>query len=312
MSVLVVGGAGFIGSVLVKKLTHLHKRIIVIDKLSLGKLDYLDTKSIDFIHEDINNIDNINKHLVNYGEISEIWHLAANSDIPAGVHDMNIDLKDTFMSTISIIEISKKLGIKKINFSSSSAIYGDLDQELTENIGPLMPISNYGAMKLASEAALSAAFESHLDSVSIYRFPNVVGVPATHGVILDFIRRLKESPDLLKVLGNGEQQKLYLHVNELIDAMFFINHETTEGLNYFNIGPNDKGITVKEIAQIVIDRVAPNASISYQKSKKGWPGDVPKFQYSIEKLKNIGWDSRSTSWDAIKTAVDEIAQQEGF
>lgn len=310
MSVIVVGGAGFIGSVLVNALLKKGKSVVVIDKLSLGKLDYIDADRVKFIKEDINRTDKIINHLMAINDLTEIWHLAANSDIPAGVEDMNVDLHDTFMSTISVIEISKKLGIKNLYFSSSSAIYGDLGNKLHEDIGPLLPISNYGAMKLASEAAISSAAESFLEKASIFRFPNVVGVPATHGVILDFIRKIKNNSDTLQVLGDGNQQKLYLHVNELIDAMLYINKHTENGLNYFNIGPEDEGITVREIAELTVAEVMPEARIMYQKSQKGWLGDVPKFSYSTEKLKNLGWTTHSTSHDAIKKAIKEIAFQE--
>ena len=167
-------------------------------------------------------------------------------------------------------------------------------------------------MKLASEAIISSAVESYLESTIIYRFPNVVGTPATHGVILDFVRRLKEDPSCLQVLGNGSQQKLYLHVNELIDAMFFINDKSSSGLSYFNIGPNDEGISVREIAEKTVERISPKAKIKYQDSNKGWPGDVPNFSYSVDKLKALDGVRNATSKDAITKAINEIAAQEGF
>ena len=244
--------------------------------------------------------------------IEEVWHLAANSDIPAGIKNIDVDLFDTFMCTVSILKIMEKINCKKLYFASSSAVYGVHEVKLHEDIGPLMPISNYGAMKLASEALISAALESFLDTVSIFRFPNVVGTPATHGVILDFIGRLGKDASELKVLGNGTQQKIYIHVDELIKAMLFINENAFHGLNYFNIGPDDAGVSVKTIAEQTVNRVAPEAEIKYQNSDKGWVGDVPRFSYSVNKLKKLGWQPKLSSTDAVIKAIDEIARQEGY
>jgi UDP-glucose 4-epimerase len=183
------------------------------------------------------------------------------------------------------------------------------DTLLTEETGPLLPISNYGAMKLASEAAITAAAERFLERALIFRFPNVVGVPATHGVIFDFIRRLQEDLANLQVLGDGNQQKSYLHVTELVDAMLFLRNKALGKVDVFNIGPGDEGITVRQIAEEVVSVVSPPASIHFERSGKGWLGDVPRFRYSIAKLQRLGWSPRLNSHAAIKRAVAEIAQQ---
>jgi len=310
LSIIVIGGAGFIGSKLVRKLQKKEENIIVFDKLSLGSLDYIETDKVEFFPYDINNIPLVLETLKGR-EVKQVWHLAANSDIPAGVANFDVDLNDTFLSTVSTLKIMKEIRCKQIFFASSSAVYGYQKKKLYEDIGPLMPISNYGAMKLASEALISSSLESFLEKVCIYRFPNVVGVPATHGVILDFIRKLKKNSGILNVLGNGFQQKAYLHVDELIEAMLFINQNTTNGMNYYNIGPSDDGVTVKDIAEEVVNQVSPNAKIYYEASDRGWVGDIPRFNYSIDKIKDLGWSPRLSSIDAIKRAVLEISTQEG-
>jgi UDP-glucose 4-epimerase len=206
----------------------------------------------------------------------------------------------------------KKIHCKKLYFASSSAVYGFNKNRLYEDIGPLLPISNYGAMKLSSEALISASLESFLDKVCIYRFPNVVGIPATHGVILDFVNKLKRDPTKLEVLGNGTQQKTYLHVSELVDAMLFINDKTHNGMNYYNIGAMDDGVYVKQIAEETTKVVSPNAIINYQSNDRGWVGDVPRFYYTVDKLKNLGWSPKMSSLEAVQRAVNEIALQEGI
>jgi UDP-glucose 4-epimerase len=310
MKILIIGGAGFIGSVLVKKMLQDDVDIIVIDKLSLGSTDYIDTTKVEFHQIDINNAEQV-LEVLQERKIGEVWHLAANSDIPAGVEDMNVDLVDTFMSTVSTLKIMREIDCKKLYFASSSAVYGFNENRLHEDIGPLMPISNYGAMKLSSEALISASLESFLDKVCIYRFPNVVGVPATHGVILDFIKKLKKDMSTLEVLGNGTQQKTYLHVSELVEAMLFINNNTDNGMNYYNIGAMDDGVFVKQIAEETTKVISQNAKINYQKTDRGWIGDVPRFYYSVDKLKDLGWSPKMSSLEAVQRAVREIASQEG-
>jgi UDP-glucose 4-epimerase len=136
-------------------------------------------------------------------------------------------------------------------------------------------------------------------------------VPATHGVILDFIRKLKKDRSSLQVLGDGNQQKTYLHVDDLVEAMLFINHHTKNGMNYFNIGAMDDGVSVKQIAKETVNATYPKAVIKYQNSDRGWVGDVPKFLYSVNKLKKLGWVPKKSSLDAIKQAISEIVRQEG-
>jgi len=310
MKILIVGGAGFIGSALTKKLLSDGNEIIVIDKLSLGSKKNIDESLVSFYNLDINETESVLKILGKDPKIDEVWHLAANSDIPAGIKSIDVDLNDTFLSTVSLIKIMKEIDCEKINFASSSAIYGFIDKKLDEDIGPLFPISNYGAMKIASEALLSAALETFLKKVCIYRFPNVVGTPATHGVILDFIRKLKKDRSMLKVLGNGTQTKTYLHVNELIEGMIFINNNTSNGINYYNLGALDDGVTVKQIAEEVTKVVSPNAKINYQNTDRGWIGDVPKFYYSVKKLENLGWSPKLSSLEAVQKAIKEVALQE--
>lgn len=318
MAILITGMAGFIGSNLAEYFLKKNGYVFGIDNLSRGTDENLSRVSgnskFRIAHADLNDIPlcrNILKEFNSVEPITEIWHMAANSDIPAGVKDPTIDLNDTFLSTFNVLQLMKEFNIKVISFASSSAIYGDLgDTKLIESSGPLFPISNYGAMKLASEAAVSAAVESFLEKAFIFRFPNVVGTPATHGVILDFINKLKVSRNNLSVLGNGSQQKSYLHVDELINAMIFIRENAVDRINAFNIGPNDTGVKVSFIAEQVVSAFSKNAGITYGKETRGWVGDVPKFKYSINKLSSLGWNAELTSSQAVMLAVSEIIEQE--
>jgi UDP-glucose 4-epimerase len=238
-----------------------------------------------------------------------VWHMVANSDIGAGVADANVDFRDTFLTTFHTLEVMRAFRIPKLAFASTSAVYGIHDAVLKEDTGPLFPISNYGAMKLASEAMISAAVESYLDRAWIFRFPNVIGPRATHGIIFDLLTKLSKNPSDLEVLGDGSQQKPYLHVSELLDAMLFITEAAQKPLNWFNIGPPDEGATVQQIAETVRRIAAPQLPIRFTGGSRGWVGDVPRFRYSIQKLASLGWTPSCTSAQAVERSVDEIYRE---
>lgn len=312
---IITGGAGFVGANLAASLLSDGHKVVAIDDLSRGREENIShlAGNPDFSFRRVD-CANLNQLLDVIGECagkpSEVWHLAANSDIPAGVENPRIDLQQTFMTTFVVLEAMKAAGIGVLHFASSSAIYGDFgDAEVHEDIGPLQPISNYGAMKLASEAQIRAASEAWLERADIFRFPNVIGVPATHGVIWDFVRKLKLTPGQLEVLGNGSQRKAYLHVDDLIGAMRHIANGPGRYV-VFNIGPADEGITVREIAERVRGRAEPDATIAYGSEARGWVGDVPRFRYSVARLAQTGWSPKLSSIQAVDRAVDEIVVQE--
>ena len=170
----------------------------------------------------------------------------------------------------------------------------------------MFPISNYGAMKLASEGSISAAVESFLERAWIFRFPNVIGPRATHGIIYDLFHKLAKDPPDLEVLGDGTQRKPYLHVSELVDAMWFIVKNGTERLNFHNIGAEDDGATVAYIARSVLRAAGSGKTIRYTGGSRGWVGDVPRFQYSTDKLAGLGWKPKLTSTEAVDRAAAEI------
>ena len=310
---IVFGGAGFIGSNLVRCLIDRGERVLVFDDMSLGSL-----QNIDFVDEtevfigditDTEDLHRLARHIepLNPKEVT-VWHLAANSDIVSGVNNSEVDFVKTFNTTKCILNFMRKQSLHRIYFSSTSAVYGDKgDTLIKETSGDLHPISNYGAYKLASEAIISAAREDFLQEVLIFRFPNVVGTPATHGVILDFIEKLKTSPNKLEVLGDGSQQKSYIYIDDLISAMLLCaNEKHTERLPIFNIGNIDTGTTVEQIAQSVVEHVSPDALISYGSEPRGWKGDIPKFYYDVTKIQKLGWSPEYTSNEAVKKTIYKI------
>jgi UDP-glucose 4-epimerase len=309
---LITGAAGFIGSHLTDKLLALGHRVVGVDSMLLGKRANLGAalKSSEFIFQelDVNDLKAFREFLgaqTKDEPIDSVWHLAANSDIQAGGANPDIDLERTFLTTFNTLKLMQEFGVPKIVFASTSAIYGELGGALTEQSGPLHPISNYGAMKLASEGIITAALERFLKQAWIYRFPNVVGSRATHGAIYDFLKKLGKNPAELEVLGDGSQEKPYLHVSELVEAMVFLFQEQQNRLNVFNIAPDGSASTVRFMAEATVRLAAPGAKIRYTGGSKGWVGDVSKFEYSIEKLKTAGWKPRLSSNEAVELAINE-------
>jgi UDP-glucose 4-epimerase len=315
MRIVVTGVAGLIGSNLSEKLIRKGYNVIGIDNLKLGKLKNLNhlirNKNFSFHNLDLSNqkkTDNFFLKITSKYKISTIWHLAANSDIKKGSVNFQIDFNDTFLTSIYLLKICKKFSINNFYFASSSAVYGDLGNiKIKEINGPLLPVSNYGSSKLASEAYISSAAEIFLKKALIFRFPNVVGKPLTHGVIFDFHKKLKKNSKKLNVLGNGLQKKIYMHVSDLLDAMFFLEKKFKKGIHVCNIGPNDKGVEVRKIAKLMSSKFGNKTNIIYQKKKIGWVGDIPSFQYDVSKIKKLGFKKKTlNSWQAILKSVSEI------
>jgi UDP-glucose 4-epimerase len=318
MKMLVTGSAGFIGSHLVDALLARGATVIGTDNLVRGRRENLSAalanENFAFVEAELGNPQDVPSAIAAFGPFDMVWHMAANSDIAAGVDSDAIDVRDTFQTTRTALALARACCARRFVFASTSAVYGELDETLCETTGPLLPISNYGAMKLAAEAAISAAAETFLETAWILRFPNVIGPRATHGVIHDFCGKLLADPDVLPVLGNGTQQKPYLHVCELIEAMLFIVDATADapGRHLYNIGPQDSGVRVADIAAAVVARAGGRARITYTGGDRGWVGDVPRFAYSTSKLAGLGWTPKLSSHDAMLRAVDECCRERGL
>lgn len=302
MRILVTGGAGFIGSHLVDKLIKEGNEVIALDNLSSGKKEFIQQHFINskfkFYEVDLLT-DKIDTYFLN---VDEVWHLAANPDVRAALHDTRIDINQNILVTYNVLEAMRKNDVKKIVFTSSSTVYGEAKQIPTpEDYAPLLPISLYGASKLACETLISAYCHTFDMKAVIFRLANIVGQMPTHGVIYDFVQKLRKNPNKLEILGDGNQKKSYLYIDDCIEAMLLANI-FKKPVEIFNIGSED-WITVKEIAEIIAKKMNSSPKFKFTGGERGWKGDVPFMLLDVSKIKKLGWKPKHSSKQAIFKSV---------
>src|SRR5262245_16859811 len=309
MRTLVTGGAGFIGSHLCDRLLEQGQEIWCADNLVLGRcrnIAHLEARpNFRFVEIDLLNEAAVTKLFADV-RFDTVFHMAANSDIAAGVSNVRLDLERNQLTTISILEAMKAHGVGRLFFASTSAIFGETSAVLYEDTSPLRPISFYGASKLATEDYISVCAHTFGVCAVILRFPNVVCERATHGVIFDFLRQLEIDRNELKVLGDGKQNKPYLYVVDLIDAIMTAWDKSDERFSVYHAAGIGQ-TSVREIAEIVVAAAGhPSTRVVFAGGDRGWPGDVPRFRYDISRLETLGWRPQRHSTDAVCYAVKRI------
>lgn len=307
MKTLIAGGAGFIGSHLADALLEQGHEVICIDNLSLGtkrNIEHLEKQErFHFYEMDLLEMDEISD-IIKDEQIEYVFHLAANSDIQASACRPEIEYKNTYSTTYSILECMRKNRIKKMFFASTSAVYGNRNNELLdEDISNLNPISYYGSAKLGSEALLNAYSYMNDMQVLIFRFPNVIGPRLTHGVIYDFIRKLQQNQKELEILGDGRQTKPYMYIHDLIEVIMRFAVNNNAGVTLYNVGV-ETATSVTRIADIICEEMGlTRVDYCYTGGNGGWKGDVPRFQYSLKKIHEAGWTAKYTSDEAVRLTV---------
>ncbi len=301
----ITGGAGFIGSCLSEELLNRGHRVIVLDNLSHAQEHWVDRhtgiEKLVFHRVDLVWEPNLADLL---GDAQVVWHLAANTNMVIGAHSTAVDFENGLVATYRLLEAMRQSGTDKIVFPSSGAVYGDIVRPpATEEYGPLQPVSLYGATKLGCEALMSAY--CHLFGIRawIFRFGNVLGAGMSHGVIYDFIGKLKKCPDELEILGDGAAEKNYILVEEIIDGMLYAFEHADVRCDVFNLG-SPTTTNVMEIARIVCEEMGlTGVRFRCTGGVRGWPGDQPKVFMDVSKVRRLGWTSRHTSTEAVRIAV---------
>ena len=297
--ILILGAAGFIGINLCR--FYLKKKFTVhgVDNFYLGKKKNILLLKKEFkkqfIFKRINlrflkNLKSLKKNNYKY-----IINLVANSDISKSEKDTFIDLNLNLITMINVLEYFKQSKKTNFFFASTAAIYGNEAENVSEHTLKHDPISHYGTTKLACEKFIRSFYEYHKLNHVIFRFPNVVGPYLTHGVIYDFIKKLKKTNySILKVLGNGTQKKNYIYVDDLCNAIYLAMDKNLKGINIYNVSTNGN-TSVKEIVDCFKKKLKKNFTVLYGKTSIGWIGDVNKFSYKTNKIKKIGWKPKIKS-----------------
>jgi UDP-glucose 4-epimerase len=303
----VAGGAGFIGSHLVHELLRQpDQEVVAFDNLSSGEeahlADVIDDKRLQLVASDLQDMEAVVDAMAGCGHV---YHFAANPDIARAITEPTIDFWQGTYLTNNVIDAMRVNGVPRITYASGSGVYGDRGtEEVDENFGPLVPVSTYGASKLACEAMVAAYSQMFGIHAVVFRFANVVGRNQTHGVTYDFVRRLLDDPTRLRILGDGTQSKSYIHVSDVVAAMLLLSGQQSSGFEVFNAGTGDY-ITVTEIANAVVELMGlHDVHYEYTGGTRGWKGDVPVVRFNSDKLIARGWRCRHSSREALIDSIE--------
>ncbi|WP_336361306.1 NAD-dependent epimerase/dehydratase family protein [Haladaptatus sp. ZSTT2] len=298
--ILVTGGAGLIGSRMVAQLLP-ENEVVVADNLSNGIRDSVPDEA-EFVNVDL--ADEAAVAEVITDDLDAVFHFAAaekyvNSDEPRKQFEVNGEI------TYNILERMQEVGVSNLVFTSSSTVYGEAPRPTPEDYAPLEPISIYGAAKLSEESLLSVFAHSYDFTVWNFRFANIVGPRFGHGVVPDFVEKLQANPEKLVILGNGRQEKSYMHVSECVEAIAHVVENADAPMNSYNLGTRTT-TSVTTIADIVSDEMGLDPEYEYTGGDRGWTGDVPKMRLSIEKLSALGYEPTLSSHESVRKAVSEL------
>jgi UDP-glucose 4-epimerase len=308
----IVGGAGFIGSHFTDRLLadSAVRRVTLFDNFSSGRewhyAHHQDDSRLAVRRGDVKDLavlrDAMDGHDV-------VIHLASNPDIARAATEPDIDFREGTFLTQNVVEAMRITSAKRILYASGSGVYGDLGElEAKEDHGPLLPISTYGASKLAGEALIASYCHMFGLSGCVFRFGNVVGPRQTHGVGFDFVRRLLKDASRLEILGDGTQSKSYIHVSDVVDAVLLAHEKCPTNFGTYNVATGDY-ITVREIADLateVVDLPRGKTKFVFSGGNRGWKGDVPVVRLDTGRIKGLGWRCRRQTREALRASMVEM------
>jgi UDP-glucose 4-epimerase len=304
-----VGGAGFIGSHFADRLLTdpAVSGVTLYDNFSSGRRwhfeQHLDDGRFRVVEGDVKELDALATAMEGH---DVVIHLASNPDIARAATDPAIDFHEGTCLSHNVVEAMRLTSTPRILYASGSGVYGDLGEiEADEDRGPLVPVSTYGASKLAGEALISSYSFMFGLSGCVFRFGNVVGPRQTHGVGFDFVRRLLEDPTRLRILGDGTQSKSYIHVFDVVEAVLLGHRRTEQPFQAYNVATGDY-ITVTEIADVAVECMGlSRASVTYEYTggDRGWKGDVPIVRLATERIRELGWACGRSSREALRQSM---------
>lgn len=301
MRAVVTGGAGFIGSHLVDRLVSEGYSITILDNMSCGRLENLErhrnNEDVQVLNVDLRDSERLEETFKGH---DVVFHLAAHANLRRSLQDHKADLENNIVGTLNVLEAMQKNEVCDLVFASTSALYGEAEVMPTpEDYCPIQT-SLYGASKLACEAYMQAYDQFSNLKFWAFRFSNIVGERCRRGVIWDFMDKLRRNPKELEILGDGRQSKEYLYVKDCVDGMMVGYRRASDSVNVFNLAIEEQ-TTVDKVADIVIEEMGlKNPKRMYTGEPRGWIGDNPVVDLSIERVRKLGWMPKTSSEEAIR------------
>ena len=305
MRALVTGAAGFIGSTLVDRLLGDEHEVVALDNFSTGQEEFvasaLRNPRYRLVRADLLDLDAL-RSAMDGAEV--VFHLAANADVRFGTDHPRRDLEQNTIATWNVLEAMRAQGVGRLAFSSTGSVYGEAEVIPTPEDCPFpVQTSLYGASKLAAEGLIQAYCEGFGIQASIFRFVSIMGERYTHGHVLDFYKQLREHPGELRVLGNGEQRKSYLYVQDCIDAMLLALEKAVGPVSVFNLG-TDEYCEVNQSIQWISEHLGLSPKLHYSGGERGWIGDNPFIFLDCSRIRALGWRPRLTIQQAVVRTVE--------
>jgi UDP-glucose 4-epimerase len=301
--VLVTGGAGLVGSHLAADLLDRGATVRVADDLSKGTRDRV-PDGAEFVEADVTDADDVARAVT--GDLDAVFHFAAYTD--TNYEDDRELFEENTEMTHNVLERMREVCVDRFAFTSSSTVYGEAPRPTSEDYAPLEPISMYGSAKLADEALISTFAHSYGIRSWVFRFANIVGPRQRGNVIPDFIEKLDDDPTELEILGDGRQEKSYMHVTECVDAIQHVVEHADDAYDVYNLGTRTT-TSVTDIADIVSEELGVDPEYSYTGGDRGWTGDVPKMRLSIARLADLGWEPSIESDAAVRRSARELIDE---
>jgi UDP-glucose 4-epimerase len=310
----IVGGAGFIGSHFTDRLLgdRETEAVTLYDNFSSGRewhyAHHEHDPRLRVVRGDVKDLPLLESSMAGHGTVI---HLASNPDIARAATEPDIDFREGTFLTQQVVESMRRTGTPWLLYASGSGVYGDLgEHEAQEDYGPLVPVSTYGASKLAGEALIASYCAMFGMRACAFRFGNVVGARQTHGVGFDFVRRLQTQPDRLRILGDGSQSKSYIHVKDVITAVLTAQQKSTSDFEVYNVATGDY-ITVAEIAKLAIEVTGlteKNVTLEYTGGDRGWKGDVPIVRLNTDRIRGLGWACQRNTRQALCVSMTSMLE----
>lgn len=311
----IVGGAGFIGSHFTDRLlaNPQVEQVTLFDNFSSGREWHYEQHKNDvrlkIVRGDVSDIQVLTQAMRGH---QVVIHLASNPDIARAATEPEIDFYQGTVLTNNVVEAMRRAEVPRLLYASGSGVYGEIGEiEAFEDIGPMIPVSTYGASKLSGEALISSYCFMFGLKACAFRFGNVVGARQTHGVGFDFVRRLVADPGHLRILGDGNQSKSYIHVSDVVSAVLHANEHSKKAYDVFNVATGDY-ITVTEIAQLAVEVLGlnPPPRLEYTGGDRGWKGDVPIVRLNTDRIRSLGWSNQYNTREALKASLQSLFADE--